>query len=741
MRYKQVLFFIIGLAIIIVAFLVFTFFQADKEKATLVADLRYRTGLLADSLKESVEPTYISSSPDSLQKLVDKFTNRERLVGLAVYDNKGAKIASSADLSSELVDNQQMISSAMDSNSSVDNFVRIKGQNFYIFAQPLRYNDRVVGAFSVVLNAGYIDDSINQIWKNNILRSLVQIFLFFGIIISIVWWFIYKPLRNIVESIRSARTGKLNDNNSSIKHHAFFKPLANEISQITKSLFEARRSASEEARMRLEKLDTPWTAERLKEFIKAYLKDRKIFLVSNREPYIHTKIKNEITWSEPASGAVTALEPVMQSCGGMWIARSFGNADKETADENGKLMVPPDDPKYTLKRIWLSDKEIKGHYVGFSNEALWPLCHMAHVRPIFRKEDWREYKKVNGKFAQNLLAEIKNIQNPLILIQDFHFALLPRMIKTSRPDAQICIFWHVPWPSAEAFSICPWRKEILEGMLGADIIGFHTQQYCNNFIDTVGKEIESLIDLDQSSISKEGHISYIKPFPISIAFSNDEKQSDEKPDRGTLNKLNIKTEFIGLGVDRLDYIKGILERFKGIETFLEKYPDYVKKFTFLQIAPLSREEAEKYKEYNELVTKEAERINTKFGVSDWKPIVLEKKFYNHKELDHLYKLANFCLVTSIHDGMNLVAKEFVASRNDEEGVLILSNFTGASRDLKKALMVNPYNSEQTAEAIKTALVMSLSEQHRRMKSMREAIKNYNIYRWSAELIKSVGNLG
>jgi trehalose 6-phosphate synthase len=464
--------------------------------------------------------------------------------------------------------------------------------------------------------------------------------------------------------------------------------------------------------------------------------------VSNREPYEHYNLKGEVNYRVPAGGAVTALEPVMKACGGTWIAWGSGNADKEVVDRDNKVKVPPNEPLYTLKRVWLTEKEVSGYYNGFSNEAMYPLCLMAHTRPLFRKEDWYEYKKVNGIFAKAVLEEIKTIQNPIVLIQDYHLALLPQMVKTSRPDAQIGLFWHTPWPSPEAFSICPWRKEILQGMLGADIVGFHVQQFCNNFIDTVGKELESLSDLEQFSVTYQDHTSYIKSFPVSIAFTGNATTPDN-PSEGKkiLEKLGVYTEYLGLGVDRLDYAKGLLERFKAIEFFLDAYPEYKNKFTFLQIASPSRVSVPKYKRFSEDVTKEAERINTKFGGKKWHPIVLIKEHHSHEELLPLFKMANVCMVTSLHDGMNLVAKEYVASRNDESGVLILSKFTGAVRDLKGALVVNPYSAEETSEAINTALTMSLTEQHKRMKKMRESVKNYNIYRWSAEFIKAVTSLG
>ncbi|MBI2476529.1 MAG: trehalose-6-phosphate synthase [Candidatus Taylorbacteria bacterium] len=741
---KQLLFIIVGVIIAVSAIaFAFTLTQANQQQLSLTADLQYRTHLLADSLKESVELYYTGHSTEALQKIVDKFANRERLVGLAVYDNKEKPVATSAGLPQTIIDQPHLVSDVMDRDEPRGNFLKIDGKSMYVFVEPLRQNDTVVGAFMLAQNASYIDSSVNQIWGSNLFRLLVQVFLFSTIVILLVRWIIFKPINRLAESIKSARTGRSDDFIKPIKGPSFFKPLAHEISKISQSLLQARSSASEEARMRMEKLDTPWTAERLKEFTKAHLKDREIFVVSNREPYIHNKVKNKIFYSMTAHGMITAIEPMMKACGGLWLAHGSGTGDRQTVDEHNKIAVPPDEPKYTLKRVWLSDADIQGYYVGFANEALYPLCLHTHTRPVFRKEDWLAYKRVNGIFAESLLAEIKNISQPLVLIQDFHFALLPQMIKANRPDAQVVLFWHITWPSAEQFSICPWRKEILEGMLGADVIGFHTQQHCNNFIETIGKEVEALIDLERFSISRGNHLSYIKPFPVSVAFTNGLKDtaSEGKPNKNSLPWLKVKTKYIGLGVDRLDYTKGIIERLKGLETFLDAHPHYKKQLTFVQIAPESREVGEKNREYNKAVTEEVQRINKKFKIDEWEPIVLEKEYHPHEELNALYRLANFCLITSLHDGMNLVAKEFVAARHDEAGVIILSQFAGASRDLTGALIVNPYSAEEIAETIYKALAMSPTEQHRRMKSMRNSVKNYNIYRWAAELIKSIVSLG
>lgn len=746
MKYIFVIIGSVVMAVSLVA-LGFTIRQVEQERATLTTNLEQRASLLADSLKESVEPYYANSLQpsfqNSLQKVVNKFANRERLAGIALYDNKGILLATSSGLPKTIIENTEIVADAMDSNTSNNDFFDVDGENRYVHVDPLHNDESIVGALMVVQNAGYINTNISQIWKGNLLRLFIQIIIFSITIFIILRFFVFRQVLHLVESVKKIRMGESKESFKDESKYSFFAPLAKEITHITKSLSQARLSAQEEARMRLEKLDTPWTAERLSEFIKATLKDRPIFVISNREPYEHyTDSKGKISYRVPAGGVVTAIEPVMAACHGTWIAWGSGDADKTVVDKDNKIKVPPHEPKYTLKRVWLSDEEVKGYYNGFSNEAMYPLCLMAHTRPLFRKEDWQEYKKVNGIFAKSVLAEIKDIQNPFILVQDYHLAFLPQMIKESRPDAQIGIFWHVPWPSPEAFSVCPWRKEILQGILGADIVGFHIQQFCNNFINTVGKEMEALCDFEQFAVTYQNHISYIKSFPIGIAFTggNGGQIHDSSVGKKLLEKLGINTKYIGLGVDRLDYTKGLLERFKALEFFFDAYPAYKNHFTFLQIASPSRESVPKYKQFNEDVTKEVERINSKFQTKNWQPIVLLKEHHSHEELTPFFKIANVCMVTSLHDGMNLVAKEYIAARDKEDGVLILSQFAGAVRDLKGVLVVNPYSAEETSKAVNTALNMPLPEQQRRMKKMRESIKNYNIYRWSAEFIKAVTSL-
>ncbi len=735
MRQLLVLIGIITAALVGVV-LLFTFIQLAQTRSSLTSDLEYRTSILADNIRASVEDAVREGDRAKAKSMIDRLGVRSGTIGVAVYGQDGAPLAVSEGFP-DSAGSLAPVASAIQKGVPSGAFSNTAGGSIYTYALPVFRDAEVAGAVAVVESAGYIDASTARVWRENLIRLLTQSILFLFAIAIIIRFILLRPVLRFTEALKSARGGDIDAINP-LKQSFFFRPLASEVDKLAQSLRRARSAAEEEARLRFEQLDASWTSERLKEFVKNRLKNRAIYVVSNREPYVHERVNGTIRFSVPASGMVTALESLMEACGGTWLAHGGGSADREVTDEEGRVAVPPDEPRYTLKRVWLDEDDVKGFYTGFSNEALWPLCHMAHTRPVFRHDDWIAYRRVNGAFAEQLLAEIKNVERPIILIQDFHFALLPRMIKKSRPDAQIGIFWHIPWPSAEHFSICPWRKEIVDGMLGADVVGFHTQQYCNNFMETVGREIESLMDYEHFTVTKEGHVSHIEPFPISIAFAGGNGKRPE-PDKKILERLGIRSELLCLGVDRLDYTKGILERLKAFEFLLETHPEYHERATFLQIAPPSRESVEKYREYGAQVASEVERINRRFGTPQWRPIVFENRNYTHKELDHIYRLADMLAVTSLHDGMNLVAKEYIAARDDEAGVLVLSQFTGASRDLKGAIIVNPYSAEETAEAYHQALTMPPTEQHRRMKAMRDAVRDYNVYRWSAEFLAATAH--
>ena len=724
---------------------VFTNNQVNQEKESLTIDLQYRTALIADSLKEIVESNYILRSSDYFQTIVEMFANRERFAGFAIYDNNSQAIAISSSLTSDITEPPGIITSSLGEDKVGTTFINLGGKYSYLLSVPFYQNDRISGALLIAQDADFIDEKIIEIWKTGLSRLFIQDLILFIVLTLIGRWLVYEPLLKLETSLKTLKSRTDGTKLRKKIGPSIFHPLQKEISVTIKKLWEARQSASEEARLSLEKLDSPWTKEKLKEFVKKYLLDRQIIMISNREPFIHTKEGKKIGYYIPASGMVTAIDPIMQACGGIWVAHGSGNADKLMVDKKDHVLVPPDEPKYTLKRIWLTEQEVKGYYLGFSNEGMWPLFHLAHTRPIFRMQDWEEYQRVNEKFAQVVLSEIHHMKKPLLLVQDFHLALLPRMIKNRMPEVTIGIFWHIPWVSPEMFSICPWKKEILDGILGADLVGFHTQQYCNNFIESVGRELESLINYNQLTIIKNEHLSLVKSFPISIAFTNgiDESITDDtsaKNEKNPVKRLGIQSKYLGVGVDRMDYTKGILERLKGIEIFLHQNPAYVGEFVFIQIAAPSRGEVEKYRQFAQDVQQEVERINSLFQKNNWKPVILLNQKYSHEQINLLFQESNFCLVTSLHDGMNLVAKEFVAARNDGMGVLILSQFTGAAQELKDALIVNPYNGAQTAEAIHQALIMTPAEQKSRMNKMRETIKNYNIYRWSAEFLKSLVNL-
>jgi trehalose 6-phosphate synthase len=521
-------------------------------------------------------------------------------------------------------------------------------------------------------------------------------------------------------------------------------PLISEVTQLAKSLAVARMRAEEEARLRVQ-AESLWTANRLKEHMRVELKGKKLFLISNREPYMHTKDGRNIKCITPAGGLVTALDPVMRICDGVWIAHGSGEADREFTDANDRLRVPPEEPAYTLKRVWLTKEEEDGYYYGFSNEGLWPLCHITHTRPIFRLEDWIRYQQVNEKFADALLREIADEESPLILIQDYHLALLPLLVKEKRPDARVALFWHIPWPNPEAYGICPWHQEILIGMLGSDIIGFHIQFHCNNFLDTVDRFLESKIDWEQFSVNRGGNTTLVKPFPISVSFDSDLDrvtaiQGKALLRENILKEIDVYAKYLGVGVDRIDYTKGIPERFRAIERFLEKYPEFVGEFTFIELGAPSRTHIKRYRDLMTEVEEMVDKINWRFQTKGWKPIVFLKAHHSHEEINRFYKVADICMVTSLHDGMNLVAKEFVVSRDDKNGVLILSQFAGASRELKDAIIVNPYAVEEMADAIRLSLTMEPDVRSERMKRMRNVVKEHNIYRWAGNLITTLARL-
>jgi trehalose-6-phosphate synthase len=487
-----------------------------------------------------------------------------------------------------------------------------------------------------------------------------------------------------------------------------------------------------------------WTPQALRQLVETQLKSAQVLIVSNREPYIHNRGPDgSIAVQVPASGMVTAMEPTVRACAGVWIAHGSGTADREVVDRYDHVAVPPDDPQYTLRRVWLTPEQEAGYYYGFSNEGIWPLCHLAYVRPEFRAGDWRAYEEVNAKFAETCAAEAAT-DSPVILIQDFHFALLPKLIRAKVPKATIALFWHIPWPNAETFGVCPWKSEMLLHMLSADILGFHTRYHCQNFLDTVDRFIECQIDREHMTITHQGHVCRIASYPISIEWPP--RWLKGLPDvpacrAAVRERLGIGAHvFLGLGVERWDFTKGIIERFHALEILLERNPRQRGRISLLQVAAPSRSQLPAYQELQKHTLAEVERINAKFGEPDWRPIVLIGEHQEPRRIFELYRAADFCLVNSLHDGMNLVAKEFVAARDDEDGVLILSTFTGASKELVEALLINPFDVTETADAMEAAMRMGREERHGRMSLMRRSVKENNVYRWAGRLLMDLARI-
>jgi trehalose 6-phosphate synthase len=493
----------------------------------------------------------------------------------------------------------------------------------------------------------------------------------------------------------------------------------------------------------LSNIKVEWTPQSLRRLLEQELPNSEVLIVSNREPYIHDRKDGKITVHRPASGVVTALEPITRACSGIWIAHGSGSADKDMVDANDCIAVPPENPEYTLRRIWLTEEEEEGYYFGLSNEGLWPLCHITFVRPNFRESDWQAYKAVNRKFADAILQQVKT-KNPVILVQDYHFALLPRMIREQLPEATILTFWHIPWPNPEVFSICPWREEILAGLLGSSVLGFHTQFHCQNFMDTVDRFLESHINRDQSIVAMGDHSTLIRPYPISIAWPPEGLQNvapAEECRAAIIARFNLRPDaLIGVGVERFDYTKGIIDRLIAVRELLRMHPGLRGRFSFIQAAAPTRARLPIYKAI-QLETREmADAINKEFGHPGYQPVHLVERHHEPHEVFELFRAANFCVISSLHDGMNLVAKEFIAARDDEQGVLILSTFAGASKELVEALPVNPYDAKGMAEAMYRAVIMPPEEQRERMHLLREMVKDNNIYYWAARILLDAAHL-
>ncbi len=484
-----------------------------------------------------------------------------------------------------------------------------------------------------------------------------------------------------------------------------------------------------------------WTQLQLEQTIREQMADYLLVVVSNRQPYSHFLKSGKIVCQRQPGGLVTALDPVMQAAKGTWIAAGSSPYDRLAVDESHKVMLPPENPSYALRRLFLSKEEMDGYYYGYANEGIWPLSHIAYTRPFFQASDWETYQKVNRKFAEAVLDEVGD-QKAFVWVQDFHLPLVGKYLReANRPNIISAFFWHIPWPNQEVFQICPQKKEILEGMLSYDLLGFQILYHCNHFLAAVDAELESRIDREKVSVTYQNRETWVRAFPVSVDFHSISSAVSGPATAARIGRLrdtlSVEDKKLLVSVDRIDYTKGIPERLRAIDRFCEKYPEWKEKFVFFQLGEVSRIRVPRYKQLNDELNALVEEINWKHSQGSWVPIIFSRAYMEYQDILALYRTANVCLVSSLHDGMNLVAKEFAAARPDGEGVLILSQFTGAARELKDALLINPYDCESFADAIAQALVMPAEEREKRMQKMRAAVEQNNIFRWAGKVLSQL----
>ena len=688
-----------------------------------VRDLDLRSAFLSHAMEEQIGDLLESRSTVRVNALLERATADERLYALGLCDAEG-----------------RLIQKTRSFPASVDCSVRRRareGQGFvaelpegpvHVAISDLKRGDTTLATLVMLHDMSFV-----QRRSEDTRKYILLLFTVLGVAVALITIAVaHLSWKGWVAGVRAMLRGE-----------GVIRPFAHPRPELEPLVGDLRALLRDMERERGEHdaLAVRWNPDALRQLLHEQFSGDEVILVSNREPYIHVRSAQGVQIQRPASGLVTALEPVMRACSGTWIAHGSGSADRESSDASGRLRVPPVDPAYTLRRIWLNTEEERGYYYGFSNEGLWPLCHIAHVRPVFRTEDWVQYKAVNQKFADAVVDEAST-DDPVILVQDYHFALVPRLIRERLPRATIITFWHIPWPNPESFGICPWRSEIIDGLLGSTILGFHTRFHCNNFLQTVDRFIEARIEQETSTVSFGGHRTQVESYPISIAWPT---AVDTEPTEAVRSRIRRTLEIpesglLGLGVDRLDYTKGILERLRAVERLFELHPEWLGRLTFVQIAAPSRSSLDEYQRFELQVRATATEVNARFGDSTWQPIRLLIEHHDAESVRSHYRACDVCMVTSLHDGMNLVAKEFIAARDDEHGVLILSQFAGASRELHEALIVNPYYIDQVAEALHRSLGMPLQEQRERMVSLRRLVRDFSVYRWAGRMFLDAARL-
>ncbi|MGE4243228.1 alpha,alpha-trehalose-phosphate synthase (UDP-forming) [Ramlibacter sp.] len=694
------------------------------DKLTLrwfARDLQLRGSLVANALSDSVADALPETRGRRLQTLFDRAVQDERLVAIGWCSPQDVIVRRTTLFPASLD-----CRSASATAAGKEPTLRIAGGPVLVTVHPIAGEAGPAGSLVIMHDLSFIERR-----SQDTRQYLIVLIAGLGAAIALVTVIVAQlSWRGWVSGARALLRGE-----------GLVRPLvppSPELEPLAAELRERLRDLDDEYR-RTQGPNAEWNPQRLQSLLRTQLRGDEVIVVSNREPYLHERdADGGIVVRRPASGLVTAVEPVMRACSGTWIAHGSGTADREAVDAQDRVALPPGDADYMLRRIWITPEQEQGYYYGFANEGLWPLCHVAHVRPVFRESDWERYREVNRLFADAVVAEARS-DDPVVLVQDYHFALLPAMVRERLPRATIITFWHIPWPNPESFGICPWRTEILEGMLGSTILGFHTRYHCKNFIEGVDRYLEARIEHEHSSISFRGEQTLVESYPISIEWPGAETQqawADPATCRSEVYaRLGIPADHrLAVGVDRFDYTKGILERINAVERMLEKHPEWVERFTFVQVAAPSRSALDEYRVFQERIQAATQRVNTRFARAGGDVVRLLAQHHEHEQVNQLYRAADVCLVTSLHDGMNLVCKEFVAARDDERGVLILSRFAGAARELPEALIVNPYHVEETADALYQAITMSAAEQRERMASLRSTVREFNVYRWAGRML-------
>ncbi len=714
----------LAMVIALVALIAFPLIDRLTQR-WFVRDLEIRARLVTEMLSEEVSAfdsklTNSATLQTMLQKRLERLTRDERLVAVAICSQDEKLLSATKSFGAPL---DCAAPSANDAE-----FVETSQGRVHVYREDVELAEGTPFTALIVHDMAFVDKR-----RFEARRALFLIFVTLLILVAtlstivahLTWRGWLDGVRDLLKVPKISRLGKL------ARSRPELKPIAKDLRNWAEEL--ARTGGQRDPGQ------ISWSPEALRSILQKELAGEEILILSNRQPYIHTKSGGKIQVQVPASGLVTALEPIMRACSGTWIAHGSGSGDRESVDEHDRVAVPPNNPSYKIRRVWLTPEQEKGYYYGFANEGLWPLCHIAHTRPIFRSEDFECYREVNRLFAETVVQEAKT-KNPVVLVQDYHLAMAPRFIREKLPDATIITFWHIPWPNSEAFGICPWREEILAGLLGSSILGFHTRFHCHNFLDSIDRYLESRTERETMTISYGGEMTKVSAYPISIDWPP-QRLSTVAP--AALARKLVRERHglplsnrIAIGVDRLDYTKGILERFNGVERFLEQHPEERGRFSLVQIGAPTRSGILQYQQFVEQVRSEVARINQKFapGPGAAPAIVLLDRHHEPEEIFEYFRAADICLVTSLHDGMNLVAKEFIGARDDDDGVLILSQFAGAALELPEALVINPYDVDQCAAAIAYALAIPEEERVSRMRSMRMFVQEFNVYRWAGRML-------